>query len=145
MKWFVIALSALLADLLAGQTRIEPGPVSGGGHRLVSGWIAKPAGKQVTLSNLPMTSRLSTDGEWLFVLQAGHARPSVGAHRVSTGEMVSSVTLPDAWLGLAVSGDRIYVGGGNSHAVHALSWSGEKLQLSASWKAEDSDAFVGDV
>ena len=130
---------------LAAQSRVEPGPVPGGGNRLISGWIAKPAGKQIPLSNLPMTSRLSADGNWLFILQAGHARPSVSAHRVSNGEMVSSVTMPDAWLGLAVHGQRLFVGGGASHAVHELSWSGEKLQLTRSWKSDDAEAFIGDV
>jgi len=137
---FVLSVAAL-----AGQTRVELGPVAGGGNRLVSGWIAKPAGKQTALSNLPMTSRLSADGNWLFILQAGHAKPSVSAHRVSNGEMVSSVTLQDAWLGLAVAGDRILVGGGASHAVHELLWAAEKLQLVRSWKADDPEAFIGDV
>jgi DNA-binding beta-propeller fold protein YncE len=131
--------------VLAAQTRVEPGPVAGGGNRLVSGWIVRPAGRQVALSNLPMTSRLSADGNWLFILQAGHAKPSVSAHRVADGAMVSSVTLPDAWLGLAVDGDRILVGGGASHGVHELHWSAEKLQWKRSWKSEDPEAFIGDV
>ena len=137
---FVLSVAAL-----AGQPRVEPGPVAGGGNRLVSGWIAKPAGRQIALSNLPMTSCLSADGKWLFILQAGHAKPSVSAHRVSNGEMVTSVTLQDAWLGLAVAGNRILVGGGASHAVHELHWAEEKLQLAGSWKADDPEAFIGDV
>ncbi|OYW11804.1 MAG: hypothetical protein B7X34_02635 [Acidobacteriia bacterium 12-62-4] len=123
----------------------QPGPVPGGGNRLVSGWIAKPAGKQVALSNLPMNQRLSADGKFLFVLQAGHAKPSVSAHKVSTGEQVATVVLTDAWLGLAVAGDRVLVGGGNSHAVHELKWENEQLTFVRSWAAEDASAFVGDV
>jgi DNA-binding beta-propeller fold protein YncE len=132
----------LLASSLAAQT---PGPLPGGGHRLVSGWISRPAGKQVPLSTLPMNSRLSSDAKFLFILQAGHAKPSVSAHRVADGELVDSLTLPDAWLGLAVAGEKLYVGGGNSHAVHVLNWDGAKLGLSASWKTTDPEAFVGDV
>ena len=137
---FVLSVAALTA-----QSRVEPGPLAGGGNLLISGWTAKPAGKQIALSNLPMTSRLSADGKWLFVLQAGHAKPTVSAHRVATGELISSVPLPDAWLGLAVAGDRILVGGGASHAVHELNWTAETLQWKRSWKSNDPEAFIGDV
>jgi DNA-binding beta-propeller fold protein YncE len=136
-------MTLLLSLLLLAAD--QPGPVAGGGHRLVSGWVVKPAGKQAPLSNLPMSSRLSADGEFLFVLQAGHAQPSVSAHRVSTGEKLSSISLPDAWLGLAVAGDRLLVGGGNAHTVHELSWDGAQLALLKSWKTKDAEAFVGDV
>lgn len=137
-----LAFCLFVSLLLVAQT---PGPLPGGGHRLVSGWISRPAGKQVPLSTLPMNSRLSSDGKFLFVLQAGHAKPSVSAHRLVDGEQVDSLTLPDAWLGLAVSGEKIYVGGGNSHAVHVLNWDGAKFRLSASWPTADKDAFIGDV
>ncbi len=139
MKW---RIWPILAMSLAAQ---QPGPVVGGGNRLVSGWIVKPAGRQVPLSNLPMNQRLSADGQFVFILQAGHAKPSVSAHKVGTGEQVASVSLPDAWLGLAVSGDRVLVGGGNSHAVHELKWEGGQLTLSRSWRTDDAQAFVGDV
>ncbi len=141
---FGVGVLSLLGQSNAVK-RIEPGPVAGGGNRLVSGWIARPVGEQIALSNLPMSSKLSADGKWLFVLQAGHAKPSVSAHRVSNGQQVSSVSLPDAWLGLAVAGDLVYVGGGNSHAVHELKWSGDQLSLVRSWKTDDENAFIGDV
>jgi DNA-binding beta-propeller fold protein YncE len=143
----MIPFVALLfvATNLAAQPPVQPGPLPGGGNRLISGWITRPAGQQIPLSNLPMTSRLSPDGQWLFILQAGHARPSVSAHRAATGELVDSLSLPDAWLGLALSDNRLLVGGGASHAVHELAWTNQKLQLLRSWKANDPSAFLGDV
>jgi DNA-binding beta-propeller fold protein YncE len=79
------------------------------------------------------------------VLQAGHAKPTVSVHRASDGEQVSSVALADGWLGLAVTGDRVLAGGGNSHGVHELRWDGARLEFVRTWKAEDGTAFIGDV
>ncbi len=47
-----------------------------GGFLLNSGWRVKPAGTQIPLDTLPMSSVLSKDGRFLLVLNGGYKPPS---------------------------------------------------------------------
>ncbi|MGC9970265.1 MAG: bifunctional YncE family protein/alkaline phosphatase family protein [Bryobacteraceae bacterium] len=84
-----------------------------------AGWRLRPAGRQVALGALPMSSAVSPDGRYLLVLNGGAAAPSISVIETATERVAGSISVPDAWLGLTFSrqGDRVYAGGGSRAAV----------------------------
>src|SRR5437667_366313 len=95
----VIAIAALA---LTSQTvpREQVGPLSSGGFLLNSGWRVQPAGKQVPLDTLPMSTVLSKDGRLLIVLNGGYKPPSLSVLETATGKELRRIPVADAWLGL---------------------------------------------
>ncbi|MDQ6665081.1 MAG: hypothetical protein M3Z23_11880, partial [Acidobacteriota bacterium] len=75
----VVSLSAIAAALLISQPapREHVGPLPSGGFLLNSGWRLQPAGKQVPVDTLPMSSALSRDGRFLLILNGGYNPPSI--------------------------------------------------------------------
>ena len=57
----LLAIAALLISQPAPREQV--GPLPGGGFLLNSGWRITPAGKQIALDTLPMSSALSKDGK----------------------------------------------------------------------------------
>lgn len=132
--------------------RETAGPMDGGGFRLVSGWALHPAGTQVAVDTLPMSSALSKDGKYLLVLNGGYNPPSVSVIDIASLTELSRTRLPDAWLGLALSpkGDFLYVGGGSRGAVYELAFKDGKLTESRTFPVVDEakrtwQDFIGDV
>src|SRR5579883_3289743 len=118
LAFAAVAIAAVLFSQSAPRERV--GPLPDGGFLLNSGWKLAPAGKQIPLDTLPMSSALSLDGKYLFVLNAGYRPPSVTVMDAASGSVLSSQKLADGWLGLAVgpSRDRVYVGGGTTAHVN---------------------------
>jgi DNA-binding beta-propeller fold protein YncE len=112
----------LVTGLLVSQpaSRETPGPQPGGGFLLNSGWKITPAGTQVSVDTLPMSSVVSRDGKYLLVLNGGYNPPSVSVIDIARGQELSRVRVPDAWLGIALSakGDQVYIGGGSKASVY---------------------------
>ncbi len=148
MKTGKLCAALLIPIALAAQTRVGP---TDGGYLIASGWKVRPAGRQIPLSNLPLTLRLSADAQRLFILHSGNAAPTLQVLDGVTGDRLDSVSFKDAWLGLALSGgsQRVYAGGGATGAVHELSVNGGRLApVRAIDVREASSAegdFIGDV
>ncbi len=148
-------LTASAALILSSQSalRERAGPLADGAYLLNSGWRVKPAGQQVPLDTLPMSSILSHGGKYLIVLNGGYNPPSLSVLEVSSGRELSRTPVPDAWLGLALSldGKTLWVGGGSKAAIFEFSFSGEgvlkpgrtfEIVKAANRTWED---FIGDV
>ncbi len=149
---------ALVAALLSSQPspREEAGPLPTGGTLLVSGWRIRPAGTQMPLDTLPMSSALSPDGRFLLVLNGGYNPPSISVIDVKESRELGRVGLTapfsDAWLGLCFSpkGDKVYVGGGSAASVHEMTFSNGALALARSFpvvpiEKKTARDFIGDV
>jgi YVTN family beta-propeller protein len=145
-----VALGALLCS--QPSPREQVGPLPGGAFLLNSGWRLAPVGKQVPLETLPMSSALSRDGKYLLVLNGGYRPPSVSVLSAETGDVLSSVPVPDGWLGLVISpsGDRVYVGGGSRAAVFEFAFTNGTLKAERAFDVVPQDKrgnldFIGDV
>src|ERR1035441_5627378 len=64
------ALAAFLTSQPAPREQV--GPLPGGAFLLNSGWRLDPAGRQVLLDTLPMSTALSPDGKYLLVRSEEH-------------------------------------------------------------------------
>ncbi len=152
MYIFLLVLASILMSQSAPPLRV--GPLPDGSFRLNSFWRLKPAGAQIRLDTLPMSSTLSRDGRFLFVLNGGYKPPSVSVIELSENKVVSSVPVPkDGWLGLALSpdGKTLWVGGGSSASIHELKFDGTgRLSLERTLPLVKPDEatpqdFIGDV
>ena len=122
---FLVPLLGVAALLLSQPARvIQVGPLAGGrGYLLNSGWLLRPAGRQIELDALPMSSLLTPAGRYLIVLQGGYNPPAVTVLDAKTERKVSEARLPDAWLGMALTtnGRLLYVSGGSRAEVYEFS------------------------
>ena len=152
-SYFFIAL-LLAAAILCSQPapREQVGPLATGGFLLNSGWRLAPAGKQIPLDTLPMSTALSPDGHYLLVLNGGYKPPSIVVLEAATGREISRVGVADAWLGMTFSpkGDRVYVGGGSRAAVFEFTFANGTLEPSRTFVVVPADKrthndFIGDV
>ncbi len=159
MNFLIRCLPLLLAGAgLFAQTTAQPikrvGKMPGGGFLLSNGWTLRPAGDQVPVDTLPMSTAVSNDGKYLLVLNAGYRPPSVSVIDIAKKQEVSRFKLAEAWLGLAVAprGNRVYVGGGAGAVVYELtldSTSGTLTQTRVLPAVADlnskGQSFIGDV
>ena len=123
---FALALggSLLLQEGISQNAPKEQvGPLANGGFLLNSGWKLQPAGKQVPVDTLPMSTAFSKDGKYLLVLNGGYNPPTISVIDVAGKRELGQTPLPDAWLGLAIApaGNLFYVGGGSTGKVYELS------------------------
>src|SRR6267154_6506555 len=71
----LVAIAALSSS--QPTPREQVGILPGGGFLLNSGWRVKPAGTQLPLDTMPMSSVLTADGRFLIVLNGGYKPPSL--------------------------------------------------------------------
>ena len=107
---FIRALCVIALSLTSQPAeREQVGPQPDGSFLLKSGWRVKPAGTQIPLDTLPMSSALSKDGKYLLVLNGGYRPPSISVMIAGPSREVSARAGADAWLGLAFSPDGKHV------------------------------------
>ncbi len=129
MKYVIVLLTAGFVTLLVSQ----PAPVErvgrlqDGGFLLNSGWVLRPAGRQIDLETFPMSSALSPDGRFLMVLNGGQNPPGISVFDAGTLRPIGRTPVADAWLGMTFSpnGKLLYVGGGSQASVFQFSVSNE--------------------
>ncbi len=149
MLFVRLGLLALAALTLSAQP--TAGRLPDGAAILPNGWPITPAGRQVELSTLPLTMRITPDGARALVLNSGFRQPSVSVIDLNAGRVESEVTMPDSWLGLALdrAGKKAYASGGARGSVFAFSLNDGALTQTAEHRAIDGapgkDDWIGDV
>ncbi len=131
----------------------RPGPAPDGTTVLVTGWRIQPAGRQVPVGSFPIRSRVSPDGRWLAVLNAG-AEPSVAVFSTADFREVDRAELPDAGYGMVFTpeGRTLYVAGGAAAAVYEFTLTEDgKLKKGRTFSTvprgeqKSPEDFTGDV
>jgi YVTN family beta-propeller protein len=149
---FILIAAALLSSSQPPQ-REQVGPLADGGFLLNSGWRVKPAGTQIPLGTLPMSSVLSKDGRFLIVLNGGYNPPSLSVLDTKDGHEVGRTPVADGWLGMSLSsnGKTLWVGGGSQASVYEFSFDENgKLAPTRTFEivkgtAKAARDFIGDV
>ena len=68
---------------------------------LPNGWRIAPAGRHITVGDLPLAMVESPDGRYLVIENNGYAKPTLTVVDLDRFVVLDSVPLDNAWLGLA--------------------------------------------
>jgi len=111
--------------------------------QLPNGWTLTPAGTSIPLSSdLPLNMAISPDNKFVAVTNNGNGRQGIDLISLTTGQLVQTVTLGKAWLGLAFGNSGLYVSGGNDDIIIRMQLKGRRLaakdtiRLGAPWPKE---------
>ena len=121
LRWtavlLLLALPAAAAD--------KPGAQGGGTTLLPNGWRIAPAGRHISVGDLPLAMVESPDGRYLIVSNNGYAKPTLSVVDVGHLYVKARVPLDNAWLGLAwhPDGKRLFASGAAENSVRELRWS----------------------
>src|SRR5262245_33049235 len=119
-----------------------PGPLGGGVTLLPNGWRIQPAGKHMPIGDLPLNMALSPDKRFLIVSNGGYARPTLRVVDLARMYLTSSLTLDDAWYGLAwhPNGTSLYSSGAPSNSLIEVGWRDGTLSRHATlWLARRAE------
>ncbi|HEV2063740.1 MAG TPA: alkaline phosphatase family protein [Thermoanaerobaculia bacterium] len=106
----------------------HPG-VERGATLLPNGWRIKPAGRHITVGDLPLALAESPDGRFVVVSNNGYEKPTLTVVDLERLVVRQTQGLDNAWLGLAFDprGERLFSSGGNANALDVLPWSNARL------------------
>jgi DNA-binding beta-propeller fold protein YncE len=126
-----------------------PGPQGGGVTLLPNGWRIAPAGRHITVGDLPLAMVESADGRYLIVSNNGYAKPTLVVVDTARLMIKSRVLLDNAWLGLAwhPDGTRLYSSGAGESTVKELGWVNGRLIPGASFvlRRPGKESFVAGI
>jgi DNA-binding beta-propeller fold protein YncE len=115
-----LGLAALLQAAEKPRPPAErPGKESRDVTLLPNGWRISPAGRHLTVGDLPLAMVESADGRYVIVSSNGWAKPTLTVIDTRNFYVKSKLTVEHAWLGLAWSADgqRLYSSGGGDNSV----------------------------
>src|SRR5438477_5810653 len=107
---FLVALSFLA---FAEDKPRFPG-MTDRGFLLPNGWTISPAGKQVTLTDLPLNIIPLADGKHALVAASGYNRHELSLVDLANEKVVSQETVRQSWFGLGLTPqeDKVWWSGG---------------------------------
>ena len=129
---FVLASAAgVVIAQRADSQAVWPGSLGGGETLLPNGWRIAPAGRHMAIGDLPLNLVLSPDGRYLIVTNNGYSKPTLRVVDLEHGVVSQTVSLEDAWLGLAwrPDGTRLYSSGAAANSVIELAWRNGRLSM----------------
>ena len=87
--------------------------------KLPNGWSLTPAGRSLPLGDLPLNLVVSPSKKYLAVTNNGQSTQSLMLVDAAAETVVSTVTIPKSWVGLAFSKDEktLYASGGNDNRI----------------------------
>ncbi len=152
--WFAITLlegkaRGASGPLLAGASPNRPGKESRDVTLLPNGWRISPAGKHLTVGDLPLAMVESADGRYVVVSSNGWSKPALTVVDVRNMYVRSKLTLDHAWLGLAwgPDGRMLYSSGAGDNSVREYKWSSGTLTLERTFllTRPTRESFVGGI
>ena len=130
----VVVVSGVVSVAQKGPAApVWPGNLGKGVTLLPNGWKIAPAGKHLSVGDLPLALVESPDGNYLVITNNGYAKPTLTVVDLKHGYVSSKTTLEHAWLGLAWHPDnrRLFSSAAGQTAVSELYWTPGKLTLNA--------------
>jgi YVTN family beta-propeller protein len=108
--------------LLAADDKPRTAGPTETGFLLPNGWHLTPAGRQVTLTDLPLNIVALKDGRHALAASSGYNRHELALVDLLEGRVVTKETVRQSWFGLALDADeqRIWWAGGGANVVHTF-------------------------
>jgi YVTN family beta-propeller protein len=96
-----------------------PGPTPKG-FLLPNGWTISPAGKQVTLTDLPLNIIPLADNQHALVSTSGYNKHELCLIDLRSEKVLDKKVVPQSWFGLAMSAkqDGVWWSGGGADRIH---------------------------
>jgi YVTN family beta-propeller protein len=115
-----VGFSFLVVAAVAGQEKPRFAGPTERGFLLPNGWTVSPAGKQVTLTDLPLNIIALKDNRHALVASSGYNEHRIALVDLADQRITSSQAMHDSWFGLVVSPDeeRVWWSGGGSDRLH---------------------------
>jgi DNA-binding beta-propeller fold protein YncE len=106
-----------------------PGSLGKGVTLLPNGWKIQPAGRHMSIGDLPLAMAESPDGNYLIVTNNGYAKPTLTVVDLKRELVSSKAPLDHAWLGLAwhPDGRRVFSSGAGQTTVNEFYWASNRL------------------
>jgi DNA-binding beta-propeller fold protein YncE len=106
-----------------------PGLQRDGSVLLPNQWSLRPVGKQIPVGDFPLNIALHPGGLYAAVVHSGYSQHEVRIINLQTAQVVSQVSLEEAFYGLAWSpdGKKLYTSGGGAEVVHSFGFKGGYL------------------
>lgn len=103
---------------------------------LPNGWSLSPAGRSLSLGDLPLNMAISSSKKWLAVTNNGQSTQSLQLVDARNEKVLDNVVIGKSWVGLAFSADEkyLYVSGGNDNWILQYATANGKLVLKDSLK-----------
>jgi len=121
-------------------------------HRvsLPNGWYLTPAGKHISLGDLPLNIAVAPSKKIIAVTNNGESVQTIQLIDVDRQVIIDSVTIGKAWLGLTFSADGkyLYASGGNDNIIIRYSTGDRRLairdtiKIGKPWPSEISIAGI---
>ena len=98
---------------------------------LPNGWHLSPAGRSLSLGDLPLNIAVSRSKKWIAVTNNGQSIQSIQLIDPKMEKVVHNIIIPKSWYGLKFSSDEkfLYASGGNDNWILKYAVTGKKLQL----------------
>ncbi len=136
MRTFCFAICVLYSTVALSQPlqQLEARRI-----KLPNGWALTPAGKHITLGDLPLNMIVSPSKKYIAVTNNGQSTQSIQLIDVKTEKVLHSVVIPKSWFGLAFSANEkyLYASGGNDNWILKYAIQNNKLYLKDSIKLGD--------
>ena len=126
---FLTAIAALFITLLVqAQTAKQ---LANNKVLLPNGWKLSPAGRNITLGDLPLNMAVSNNKKLLAVTNNGQSTQSIQLVDARTEKVVDSVTIAKSWYGLVFGNndEYLYASGGNDNWIVQYHIVNQKLHL----------------
>ena len=137
-----------IAETPAGGAR-RPGKESRDVTLLPNGWRISPAGRHLTVGDLPLAMVESTDGRYVIVSSNGWSKPTLTVIDARNMYVKSKLTIDHAWLGLAwgPGGRMLYTSGAGDNSVREYKFVQGTLALERSFvlTRPTRESFVGGI
>ncbi len=124
------AFAPLVAD--ESQRAVWPGYQGNGVTLLPNGWKLSPAGRHVTVGDLPMNLVPSPDGRFIAVSTSGWTKPALSIFDTHTLQIVARADVEHTWLGLVwhPDGKRLFASGASENVLYEYTFQNGKLTAS---------------
>ena len=128
---------------LQSEPNRSAGPVEGG-YLLPNGWTITPAGRQVTIGDLPLNILPLADGRYALAGTCGFNTHELNVIDLEKGQVVERARVRQSWFGLAYRpADRVvWWAGGGSGLIHSYRFDPETAKLE---RINDPEPILNDL
>ncbi|HSE42872.1 MAG TPA: alkaline phosphatase family protein [Acidobacteriota bacterium] len=149
MRFAIIITVLLSLSAFATSPNNTPGLQQKGVILLPNGWKIQPAGRHITVDDLPLEMVESKDGNYLIVTNNGYSPPVLTVVDMRRFYALDRIKVKNAWLGLAFSqdGSLLYSSTGGDGGIQSFEFSKGRLKEKGNIKLTrpTSTSFVGGI